>query len=108
MEVVHNKVSKFNNPRYIMQRERYVDEARLWNLSLLCSGRNSTTKKFEQCRSFTGPMLPCTDCNTMVWYDEMPKSRRSSLASILIAIMVKLDWILYLHLHLYLIHYLII
>ena len=66
-----------NDPHYISQCQRYENEARLWNISLSRSGRNYTTRRFEERWSFTRTMLTCSDCNAMIRYDEMPKNQRS-------------------------------
>jgi len=68
-------VQNVNDPCYILQRQCYEDEVRLWNLPLSCLGRNSITRRFKQRWSFTRTVLPYSDCNVMMWYDEMPKSR---------------------------------
>jgi len=66
-----------NDQCYISQRQRFDYEARLWNVSMSHSGRNPTTRRFEQHWSFTGTMVTCSDCNAMMWYDEIPRGRRS-------------------------------
>ena len=55
-----------NEPHYISQCQCYEDEGQLWNVSLSCSGGNSTTRRFEERWSFVGTMLPCSDCNVMM------------------------------------------
>jgi len=98
-----------NHPRYVVQYHQYQEEAIMLNFNLSRSGRNIYGRRFTQRWTFTQTMT--TFIIVMQWCHI---TRRWAMVEITnltleyVATLVRLDWILYLHPHLFLFHYLMI
>jgi len=64
------RCSDVNHSRYIVQYQRYQEEAGMLNFNLSRSERNIYVRRFTQRWTFTGTMTTCIHCNVMMWYDE--------------------------------------